>query len=222
MAGSREREGRGSPRSEDRGAHRRDHPRHLHGPLRIGPAPLQGARARTSTPATSSGTSRWGSSRRSDAEVDQHRAGRPGRDPVQHLLRSLLDVRSDTCSRNARRPRTATPARAPPCSATPSSTGRYPAVRRSILRVPQAQFGPIKVPEGPPDDRFLFLSDVLPTAWQAVEYADVPDGGSVAVFGLGPIGQMSARIAAHRGLRVIGLDLDAGSHLRWRASSASR
>jgi threonine dehydrogenase-like Zn-dependent dehydrogenase len=74
--------------------------------------------------------------------------------------------------------------------------------------VPQAQFGPIKVPEGPPDERFVYLSDVLPTAWQAVEYAAIPKGGSVAVFGLGPIGQMSCRVARHRGAgRVIGIDL---------------
>ena len=76
------------------------------------------------------------------------------------------------------------------------------------LRVPQAQFGPIKVPEGPVDDRFVYLSDVLPTAWQAVEYAAVPPGGSVAVLGLGPIGDMACRIARHRGAeRVIGIDL---------------
>lgn len=75
------------------------------------------------------------------------------------------------------------------------------------LRVPQAHYGPIKVPEGPPDERFLYLSDVLPTAWQAVEYADIPDGGSVAIYGLGPIGQMCARIARHRGARVIAVDL---------------
>ena len=42
--------------------------------------------------------------------------------------------------------------------------------------MPQAHFGPIKVPEGPADERFLFLSDVIPTAWQAVEYAAVPEG----------------------------------------------
>ena len=59
---------------------------------------------------------------------------------------------------------------------------------------------PIKVPHGPPDDRFLFLSDVLPTAWQAVEYADVEDGGTLLVIGAGPIGDMAARIAMHRGL----------------------
>jgi threonine dehydrogenase-like Zn-dependent dehydrogenase len=85
--------------------------------------------------------------------------------------------------------------------------GEVPGGQAQFLRVPQAHFGPIKVPEGPPDDRFVYLSDVLPTAWQAVEYAAIPDGGSVAVFGLGPIGQMSARIAKHRGARVIGIDL---------------
>jgi threonine dehydrogenase-like Zn-dependent dehydrogenase len=48
---------------------------------------------------------------------------------------------------------------------------------------------------------------VLPTAWQAVEYAGVPDGGSVTVLGLGPIGDMACRVALHRGHRVIGVDL---------------
>jgi threonine dehydrogenase-like Zn-dependent dehydrogenase len=85
--------------------------------------------------------------------------------------------------------------------------GQVPGGQAEYLRVPMADFGPIKVPEGPPDERFLFLSDVLPTAWQAVEYADIPKGGSVTVFGLGPIGQMSSRIAAHRGARVIAVDL---------------
>jgi threonine dehydrogenase-like Zn-dependent dehydrogenase len=85
--------------------------------------------------------------------------------------------------------------------------GEVPGGQAEFLRVPQAQFGPIKVPEDGPDDRFVYLSDVLPTAWQAVEYADVPDGGSVVVLGLGPIGDMACRIAAHRGHRVIGVDL---------------
>jgi threonine dehydrogenase-like Zn-dependent dehydrogenase len=85
--------------------------------------------------------------------------------------------------------------------------GEVPGGQAQFLRVPQAQYMPIKVPEGPPDDRFVFLSDVLPTAWQAVEYADVPEGGSVVVLGLGPIGDMSSRIAAHRGYRVLGVDL---------------
>src|SRR4051794_15551669 len=80
--------------------------------------------------------------------------------------------------------------------------------RAEFLRVPQAQYGPIKVPDGPPDDRFLFLSDVLPTAWQAVEYAQLPADGTLVVLGLGPIGEMSTRIAQHHGAaQVIGLDL---------------
>jgi threonine dehydrogenase-like Zn-dependent dehydrogenase len=85
--------------------------------------------------------------------------------------------------------------------------GEVPGGQAEFLRVPQAQFGPIKVPEGPPDDRFVYLSDVLPTAWQAVEYAAVPEGGTLVVLGLGPIGDMCTRIAAHKGLRVIGVDL---------------
>ncbi len=85
--------------------------------------------------------------------------------------------------------------------------GQVPGGQAEFLRVPQAHFGPIKVPEGPSDDRFVYLSDVLPTSWQAVEYAGIPDGGSVAVFGLGPIGQMCARVAKHHGARAIGIDL---------------
>jgi len=86
--------------------------------------------------------------------------------------------------------------------------GQVPGGQAELLRVPQAQYGPIKVPQGPADDRFLFLSDVLPTAWQAVAYANVPNGGSVAVIGLGPIGEMACRVAQHLGAgQVIGLDL---------------
>ncbi|MEU7696708.1 alcohol dehydrogenase catalytic domain-containing protein [Streptomyces sp. NPDC039028] len=86
--------------------------------------------------------------------------------------------------------------------------GQVPGGQAEYLRVPFADTLPIKVPEGPPDDRFVYLSDVLPTAWQAVAYADIPPEGSVAVLGLGPIGDMCTRIAAHRGAStVIGIDL---------------
>jgi threonine dehydrogenase-like Zn-dependent dehydrogenase len=75
------------------------------------------------------------------------------------------------------------------------------------LRVPFADVGPIVVPEGPPDERFLFLSDVIPTAWQAVTYADVPEGGTLGVIGLGPIGQLCVRVAPHLGVgRVVAVD----------------
>ncbi|MET7280553.1 alcohol dehydrogenase catalytic domain-containing protein [Kribbella sp. NPDC005582] len=85
--------------------------------------------------------------------------------------------------------------------------GQVPGGQAQYLRVPQAHYGPIKVPHGPSDDRFVYLSDVLPTAWQAVEYAAIPKGGTVVVLGLGPIGDMACRIALHRGHRVIGVDL---------------
>jgi threonine dehydrogenase-like Zn-dependent dehydrogenase len=85
--------------------------------------------------------------------------------------------------------------------------GQVPGGQAEFLRVPHADGTSIKVPKGPPDERFVYLSDVLPTAWQAVEYAGIPDGGSVTVLGLGPIGDMAARIALHRGHRVIGVDL---------------
>ncbi|HSD25030.1 MAG TPA: zinc-dependent alcohol dehydrogenase [Solirubrobacterales bacterium] len=86
--------------------------------------------------------------------------------------------------------------------------GEVPGGQAQYLRVPQAHFGPVKVPEnGRPDEHWLFLSDVLPTAWQAVEYAAIPKGGSLAVYGLGPIGQMCTRIARRQGAEiVIGID----------------
>jgi threonine dehydrogenase-like Zn-dependent dehydrogenase len=86
--------------------------------------------------------------------------------------------------------------------------GQVPGGQAEYLRVPFGNTLPIKVPEGPADDRFVYLSDVLPTAWQAVAYADVPKGGSLTVLGLGPIGAMAARIARHQGAQqVIGVDL---------------
>jgi threonine dehydrogenase-like Zn-dependent dehydrogenase len=85
--------------------------------------------------------------------------------------------------------------------------GSVPGGQAEYLRVPQAHFGPIKVPEGTPDERFLFLSDIIPTAWQAVKFAELPPGGTLAVLGLGPVGQFTARIAKYLGAeRVIGVD----------------
>ena len=85
--------------------------------------------------------------------------------------------------------------------------GQVPGGQAEYLRVPHADYGAVKVPNGPPDDRYVYLSDVLPTAWQSVEYADIPDGGTVLVLGAGPIGDMAARIAMHRGHRAIVADL---------------
>jgi threonine dehydrogenase-like Zn-dependent dehydrogenase len=85
--------------------------------------------------------------------------------------------------------------------------GSVPGGQAEYLRVPQAQYGPIKVGADGPDERYLFLSDILPTAWQAVRYADAPAGGTLAVFGLGPVGQFAGRIGRQLGAeRVIGVD----------------
>ncbi|MCY1139097.1 glutathione-dependent formaldehyde dehydrogenase [Actinoplanes sp. Pm04-4] len=85
--------------------------------------------------------------------------------------------------------------------------GQVPGGQAELLRVPQAHFGPIKVPDHHPDERYLFLSDVLTTSWQAAQWADIEKGSTVLVTGLGPIGQMSARIARHLGAeRVIAVD----------------
>ena len=85
--------------------------------------------------------------------------------------------------------------------------GQVPGGQAEYLRVPFGNTLPIPVPDGPADDRFVYLSDVLPTAWQAVQYADIPQGGTVLVLGLGPIGDMAARIALHLGAgKVFGAD----------------
>ncbi|MBC3192294.1 alcohol dehydrogenase catalytic domain-containing protein [Pseudonocardia sp. C8] len=85
--------------------------------------------------------------------------------------------------------------------------GRIPGGQAEYLRVPFGNTLPIRVPDGPPDDRFVYLSDVLPTAYQAVQYADPPRDGTVVVLGLGPIGDMCTRIARHLGVRqVVGVD----------------
>ncbi|MDQ2849039.1 MAG: glutathione-dependent formaldehyde dehydrogenase [Actinomycetota bacterium] len=85
--------------------------------------------------------------------------------------------------------------------------GSVPGGQAEYLRVPQAQYGPIKVSQDGPDEKYLFLSDILPTAWQAVRYAATPEGGTLAVFGLGPVGQFASRIGRHLGVgRVIGVD----------------
>jgi len=83
-----------------------------------------------------------------------------------------------------------------------------PGGQAEFLRVPQAHFGPIRVPHEHSDQRFLYLSDILPTAWQAVVYAGVRAGGTLAILGLGPVGQFAARIGRRLGAeRVIGVDL---------------
>lgn len=84
--------------------------------------------------------------------------------------------------------------------------GSVPGGQAERLRVPYADYGPIKIDNQAPDERFLYLSDILPTAWQAIKYADPEPGATVAVIGLGPVGQLAARIARQLGHRVIGVD----------------
>jgi threonine dehydrogenase-like Zn-dependent dehydrogenase len=86
--------------------------------------------------------------------------------------------------------------------------GSVPGGQAELVRVPHANFGPVKLPPDLPDERFLYLSDILPTAWQGVEYAAVPLGGSIAVLGLGPVGQLAVRAAGYMGIEdVIAVDL---------------
>jgi threonine dehydrogenase-like Zn-dependent dehydrogenase len=84
--------------------------------------------------------------------------------------------------------------------------GQVPGGQAEFLRVPLADYNHIRVGDALPDERYLFLSDILPTAWQGVEYADLPDEGSLVVMGLGPVGQLAARIGVHRGHRVLAVD----------------
>ncbi len=81
--------------------------------------------------------------------------------------------------------------------------GQVPGGQAEFLRVPHADYGPVKVPEGPADERFLYLSDILPTAWQGVAYTDAQPGDSLAVVGVGPVGQFAVRSARARGIEEI-------------------
>jgi threonine dehydrogenase-like Zn-dependent dehydrogenase len=86
--------------------------------------------------------------------------------------------------------------------------GAVPGGQAERVRVPHADFGPVKLPTDMADERFLYLSDILPTAWQGVKYAEVPEGGSLAVIGLGPVGLLAIRSAKEQGIEhVIGVDL---------------
>ncbi|OYN95455.1 glutathione-dependent formaldehyde dehydrogenase [Enemella evansiae] len=86
--------------------------------------------------------------------------------------------------------------------------GSVPGGQAEYVRVPQAQYGPVVLPTDGPDERYLYLSDILPTAWQGVRYAGVGEGDTLVVVGLGPVGQLATRCAQVLGVdRVIGLDL---------------
>ena len=184
------RAGRQRPRPHHPGAQRRGRAHHDDGDLRFRPAPVRGARHV------------HGRGLRSGARADGHRrggrvgghprpAGRPGVDSsVQRVLRPLLDVRPGPP--DAVRDHAGTRpghGRQPARLLTKLYDGKVPGGQAEFLRVPQAQYGPIKVPkeaEGMPDDRFVYLSDLLPTSWQAVEHAGIPDRAASRSSALAP------------------------------------
>src|SRR5699024_7449576 len=84
--------------------------------------------------------------------------------------------------------------------------GQLPGGQAEYLRVPHADYGPIKVGSELTDEHYLFLSDILPTAWQAVQYAHMSDEGVMALLGLGPVCQFAARIGVKLGYDVVGLE----------------
>jgi S-(hydroxymethyl)glutathione dehydrogenase / alcohol dehydrogenase len=87
--------------------------------------------------------------------------------------------------------------------------GGYGGGQAEYVRVPYADIGPRKVPERFSDEEVLFLTDILPTGFSGVEWADVKGGETVAVFGCGPVGLMAQKCAWVRGAeRVIGLDIE--------------
>jgi len=81
--------------------------------------------------------------------------------------------------------------------------GGIPGGQAEYVRVPKANTGPFKVPDSLPDEKVLFLSDILPTAWQAVKNAEIKPGSSVAIYGAGPVGLLSAACARLEGAEQI-------------------
>ena len=84
--------------------------------------------------------------------------------------------------------------------------GQIPGGQAQYLRVLRADYNLVVIESDLPDDHFLYLSDILPTAWQGVQYANVPDGGTLAILGLGPVGQLAARVGKHLGYEVLAVD----------------
>ena len=86
-------------------------------------------------------------------------------------------------------------------------TGGYPGGQAQYLRVPFADATHIKVPDGIPDEKILFLSDILPTGWQAAVQCDIEPTDTVAIWGCGPVGQMAIRSAILLGAKqVVAID----------------
>lgn len=86
-------------------------------------------------------------------------------------------------------------------------TGGYAGGQAEYLRVPYSDVGPIVIPDGVEDDKVLFLSDILPTGWQAAENAEIEPGDTIAVWGCGPVGLFAIQSAFLMGAhRVIAID----------------
>jgi threonine dehydrogenase-like Zn-dependent dehydrogenase len=86
--------------------------------------------------------------------------------------------------------------------------GGYSGGQAEFVRVPYANFGPRKVPDNFQDEEVLFLTDIFPTGYSAIDWAGVKGGETVAVFGCGPVGLMAQKVAWLRGAkRVIGVDI---------------
>lgn len=87
--------------------------------------------------------------------------------------------------------------------------GGYNGGQAEYVRVPFANFGPRKVPDSLSDEQVLFLTDIFPTGWSAIDWADLKGGETVVVFGCGPVGLMAMKSAWVRGAgRVIGVDIE--------------
>jgi threonine dehydrogenase-like Zn-dependent dehydrogenase len=82
-------------------------------------------------------------------------------------------------------------------------TGGYPGGQAEYLRVPFADSTHIKVPDGVPDEKLLFLSDIFPTGWQAAVQCDIQPTDTVAIWGAGPVGQMAIRSAILLGAKQV-------------------
>lgn len=86
-------------------------------------------------------------------------------------------------------------------------TGGYQGGQAEYIRVPFADCGPVKIPDGLTDEQVLFLSDILPTGWQAAVQCDIRPTDTVAVWGAGPVGQFAIRAAVMLGAQqVIAID----------------
>src|SRR3982750_2090614 len=86
-------------------------------------------------------------------------------------------------------------------------TGGYPGGQAEYVRVPYADVGPVKIPEGMSDEKALFLGDILPTGWQAAVQCDIQPSDTVAIWGCGPVGQMAIRSAILLGAeQVVAID----------------